>query len=157
MKRALTWGWLPAVWVLLACDPDTTAPDNQGYLTVDSNLVVDRVLFNSDDCKEVLPDSFKNIDSLPAGTAARVFVVATACYAAHVAVEDSTGKLVRSMDQYFEVYSVDGDKNRGMPGWLAWDGRDDQGRFVPKGDYLWRIQMRFGRGMVLKYRAAIVL
>jgi len=51
----------------------------------------------------------------------------------------------------------DGDKDRGVEGWIAWDGLDGSGAPLPAAPYLWRMEFDFGRGRIHRYRADIVL
>jgi hypothetical protein len=133
-------------------------PDKEdGIYFADSNIVLDAVNYSDAGCAEVLPPSFANADSVPAGSAAVVTVIATACYAARVDIVDSAGAAVRSLDRYFKVYGHDGDKNRGHPGYLGWDGRDDKGLPAAKAKYRWRIAFNLGAGHVIKYYGPVWL
>jgi hypothetical protein len=132
-------------------EPD---PPDEGQLLVDSALVLDRFPFSRAACDEVLPDGFANADSLPPGTAARLAVNSIACYAASIRIEDSLGAPVRALERYFDIPGRDDDdKERGVIGYLAWDGKDEAGADVPPGAYLWRLEFRFGAGRSVRYRA----
>ena len=72
--------------------------------------------------------------------------------------EDSAGALVRGFDQYFKIFNRnDGDKDRGEPGYVTWDGLDDAGKAVPRLRYLWKMEFDYGAGNVLRRRADIKL
>lgn len=132
-------------------EPD---PPDEGQLLVDSAVVIDLFGFSRAACDEVLPDSFANADSLSPGTAARLVVTSIACYAASIRIEDSLGAPVRAFERYFDIPGrQDGDKERGVIGYLAWDGKDAAGAAVPPGAYLWRIEFRFGAGRSVRFRA----
>lgn len=135
-------------------DGEEADPPDEGQLLVDSSVVIDWFPFSRAACDEVLPDVFDGIDSVPAGTVARLAVNSIACYAASIRIEDSLGVPVRSLERYFDIPGrVDGDKERGVVGYLAWDGKDAAGAPVPPGAYLWKIEFRFGAGRSVRFRA----
>lgn len=156
--RAAAASALVSAFALAACGGGSgpAGPADEGYLTLDSSLILDRYAFSSAACAEVLPPGFANSDTLPADAAARVVVRSTACYAVSIAVEDSLGGTVRSMTRHFDIPGRrDGDKDRAALGYLPWDGRDQAGERVAPGSYLWRLEFRFGAGRVLRFRADI--
>lgn len=146
---------------LVACDKGSgpsNPPENEGYLTVDSSLVIDRYAFLSAACAEVLPVGYANADSIPTDAVARVYVVSTACYAVSIRIEDSLGLAVRSLEYHFSPPGrIDGDKERGAEGFLPWDGRNDAGGKVGPGAYLWRMVFNFGMDRAVRFRADIRL
>lgn len=145
---------------LSGCDAATATgkPGEEGRLLVDGYVSIDRFAFSRAACDEVLPESFASLDSVPADAAASLEVVSIACYAVDVRVEDSLGRAVRGFQAYFDIPGrADGDKERGATGHIAWDGRDEAGDPVPAGDYLWRLDFRFGAGRSVKYRAVMRL
>jgi hypothetical protein len=156
----LALGGLILLW---ACDDGTNTVQGipgleEGTRFADSNIVLDAVNYSGDGCAEVLPAGFANVDSVPQGSVAVVTVISTACYAAHIEIVDTGGAAVRSLDRYFKIYGrQDGDKNRGMPGYLAWDGLDSADAPVAKGKYRWRIRFDFGGGRVFKYYGPVWL
>lgn len=146
---------------LLACDKGSGPSNpsgNEGYLTVDSSLVIDRYPFLSAACAEVLPAGYVNADSIPKDAVARVYVVSTACYAVSIRIEDSLGRAVRSLEYHFNLPGrIDGDKDRGAEGFLPWDGRNDAGGKAGPGAYLWRMDFNFGMDRRVRFRADIRL
>ncbi|GEM_PF-2488528 len=162
IARAATRLLLAAAMVagLDACKEDAaTSPivPDDGLLVVDSSYVVD-FPYASAACSEVLPAGFVNSDSIPYGTVASVSVVSPACYHVQVRVQAADSQFIRTFDRYFAIYGRrDGDKNRGVEGFITWDGKDDSGRTVPRSRYLWRMQFDFGAGIIRKVRADIRL
>lgn len=146
---------------LLACDNNSgpsDPPENEGYLTVDSSLIIDRFPFLSAACAEVLPAGFANADSIPKDAVTRVYVVSTACYAVSIRIEDSLGQPIRSLEYHFNLPGrIDGDKDRGAEGYLPWDGRNDAGVKAGPGAYLWRMVFNFGMEREVRFRADIRL
>jgi hypothetical protein len=140
---------------LLACGPGSPAdPDSQGFLTVDSNLVIDGLPFSSARCDEVAPAGSPNSDTLFPGDSLRVRVTSTACYAVRIAILDSAGREVRGLDRRFRIHGRrDGEKDRGAVGYLGWDGRDERALPLPRGRYLWRLEFDFGGGRRQRFRA----
>lgn len=133
-------------------------PGEEGIAFTDSSIVLDFYGFSSAGCAEVLPASFANADSVPAGTAAFVHVRTVACYAADVEVVDTAGTHVRTLKQFMVIHGRrDGDKDRGVDSWLTWDGKDGMGAAVPKGKYRWRIRFSLGGGRELKYHGPVWL
>ena len=49
------------------------------------------------------------------------------------------------------------EKNRGVVGFVAWDGKNDQGEDVAPGRYLWRMEFDFGSGRIRKFRTDFIL
>jgi hypothetical protein len=152
---------LALVWC--GCDktgtaPEDTVPVDQGLWILDSNYTLDEFPFSNAACEEVFPSGSASIDTLPSGSVAAVRIVSTACYAVQVRVVDSSGDTVRSFASRFGIaFRSDAEKNRGVPGFVAWDGLDDRGAAVPKGRYLWRMLFDFGSGRLRKFRADILL
>jgi hypothetical protein len=146
------------LWACRENPISTPLVPDEGLLILDSGYVIDAFPFDSAACVETNAGGFAAADSIPAGTLALVKVVSTACYRVHVKVEDSTSRTVRSFDrQFFIVGRHNGDKNRGVEGYIAWDGRDDLGQSVPIARYLWRMEFDFGGGHLRKVRADIRL
>jgi hypothetical protein len=137
------------------CDQgDEPEPPFEGQLLVDSAVVIDWFHFSRAACDEVLPDAFANADTLPPASATRLVVNSIACYAVSARIEDSLGAPVRILEWYFDIPGrMDGDKERGVIGYLAWDGKDEAGRAMPPGAYLWRLEFRFGAGQSVRFRA----
>jgi hypothetical protein len=132
-------------------------PDDR-LLIVDSAYVVDIFPFDSSACVEVLSSSLANADSIPTGTVALVKVVSTSCYRVHVTVVDSLEKLVRVFDRQFGIFNrKNEDKNRGVEGYITWDGKDGNGQAVPIKRYAWLMDFNFGAGHTRKVRADIRL
>jgi hypothetical protein len=145
---------------LTACENSRgTAPDrSEGSLIVDSLLVLDRYSYSGAACDEVAPAGSDAIGTLPAGMAAHLLVISTACYAVSVRIEDTSGVEVDTLSRRFRIQGrQDGDKDRGVEGWIAWDGLDGSGTPLPSAPYLWRMEFDFGGGRIHRYRADIVL
>lgn len=131
-----------------------TDPGGQGFLTVDSSLVIDDLPFFNAACNEVVPAGVPNSDTLFPGDSLRVRVTSTACYYVYISIEDSTGREVRSLDRYFRIYGrLDGEKDRGVVGYLGWDARDAASVPLPPGRYLWKMEFDFGGGRKKRFRA----
>ncbi len=146
------------LWACRENPISTPLVPDEGLLILDSGYVIDAFPFDSAACVETNAGGFAGADSIPAGTLALVKVVSTACYHVHVKVEDSASRTVRSFDRQFLISGRhDGDKNRGVEGYIPWDGRDDLGRLVPTARYLWRMEFDFGGGHLRKVRADIRL
>lgn len=138
------------------CGPDDPSPGlvDEGQLLVDSAVVIDRFGFSRAACDEVLAGRPADAGTVPAGSATRLAVTSIACWRASVKVEDSTGKAVAAFTRRFDIPGrQDGDKERGVVGYLAWDGKDAEGGPVPRGAYLWRIDFFFGSGQSIRFRA----
>ncbi len=149
--------------LLWACGGSSVNPVNPdesfvGIPILDSSWVIDAYPFDSAACAEVLPAAYSNSDSIPAGTLASVSVNSPACWHAHVRVLDSTLRLVRTFDRYFNIVGrKNGDKNRGVYGYVTWDGKNDSGNAVPLTRYTWLMVFDFGKGNLEKVRADIRL
>jgi hypothetical protein len=151
---------MAALIALIACDGGQgTAPDrHEGSLIVDSLLVLDRYSYTGAACDEVAPAGTDDIGALPDESAAHLLVVSTACYSVSVRIEDTLGVEVDTLSRRFRIHGrQDGDKDRGVEGWIAWDGLDRSGDPLPPAPYLWRMEFDFGGGRILRYRADIVL
>lgn len=145
---------------LMACESSRgTAPDrSEGSLIVDSLLVLDRYSYSGASCEEVAPAGTDAVGTLPEGAAAHMLVISTACYAVSVRIEDTSGAEVDTLSRRFRIHGrQDGDKDRGVEGWIAWDGLDLSGAPLPSAPYLWRMEFDFGGGRIHRYRADIVL
>jgi hypothetical protein len=75
-----------------------------------------------------------------------------------VRVVDSDSDTVRTFETRFAIFNrTEGEKNRAMLGFLAWDGKSDEGKDLPSGEYLWRMEFNFGAGRLRKFRTAFTL
>jgi hypothetical protein len=139
----------------------TTAPidpGEEGIRFADSNIVIDQFNYYGANCDEIIPAGSPNADSIPAGAAAVLTVISTACYAVHIDIVDSLLAPVRSLDRYFRIYGrMDGDKNRGEVSYLSWDGLDSLGHAAPKAKYRWRLNFNYGAGNTVKYYGPVWL
>lgn len=146
-----------AALAFAACDKgeDPAGPPDD-YIILDSSLVIDQFPFRRAHCDEVGATGQPRLDSLPAGTVSRVLVISTVCYAVSIAVQDTAGRTLRTLDRRFDIPGrTDEDKERGMVGYLAWDGRKDDGSGAGPGAYKWKLDFRFGGGRTLAVVADI--
>jgi hypothetical protein len=154
---------LGAVWASLvfsACegrDPVSPAPNpDPGLWILDSVYTLDEFPYRADACSEVFPPGSASADSLPAGSAAALRLVTTACYALTVRVVDADSDTVRTFSTRFALFNrSEGEKNRGVSSYAAWDGKSDGGKDLGPGRYLWRMEFDFGLGRSRRYRADV--
>jgi hypothetical protein len=147
---------------LTACDEKPTADppkhEDPGLWILDSNYTLDEFPFRTDACTEVFPAGSQSADSVPAGTVASVRLVSTACYRLRVRVVNADSDTVRSFETRFGIFNrTENEKNRGVVGFAAWDGKDDQGRDLGAGRFLWRMEFDFGLGRFRRFRADILI
>lgn len=147
--------------MLGGCSKDVpTGPKivDEGYLIVDNSWVIETYNYDSAACREVLASGSADAGTIPASSIAMVQIIATSCYMVRIQVEDSASRRVRTFEQQFAILNrQQGDKNRGVEGFLSWDGKDDSGQAVPRTRYLWRLEFDFGKGRLLRARADIRL
>ena len=74
---------------------------------------------------------------------------------ASAALEVEWVELQLGLRAYF--HRTDEEKNRGVVGFVAWDGKDDAGNRVPDDRFLWRMEFDFGEDRILRFRADIPL
>lgn len=130
----------------------------EGQWILDNERTIDEFPFSEAACLETFPPGSALIDSIPPGSAAFVRIVSTACYHVTVRVENGDGDTVAAFESRFGIFNrTDEEKNRGVPGFVAWDGLDSAGVRVPDGRYLWRMEFDFGSERIRKFRADIVL
>jgi hypothetical protein len=137
--------------------PVPTAPvwNDDGMWIPDTAFTLDEFPFTTAACTEVYPDGSVNIDTVPSNAVAHVRIRATACYALRVRVVDSDSDTVRTFVTRFGIFNrTESEKNRGIVGFAVWDGKDDSGVTVPRGNYLWRMEFDFGAGRIRKFRAS---
>jgi hypothetical protein len=164
VSRAFLWGAFAAVLTALAgCrggDPVSGPPvySDEGMWILDTAFTLDDFNYDSAACAEVFPGGSVNVDSVPPDAAAYLRVRSTSCYHARVRVVDSDGDTVGTFETRFAIFNrTEGEKNRAMPGFLAWDGKGDGGSALPAGEYLWRMEFDFGAGRIRKFRTAFTL
>lgn len=148
--------------VLNACDgqdPVSPYPGNApGPWILDSVYTLDEFPYRDDACGEVFPPGSVSADTLAAGSAASLRLVTTSCYALTVRVVDADSDTVRTFSTRFAIFNRSEDeKNRGVSSYVAWDGKDDQGKLLGPGRYLWRMEFDFGLGRLRRYRADIMI
>ncbi|MDB5102864.1 MAG: hypothetical protein JWP91_553 [Fibrobacteres bacterium] len=149
--------------MLMGCDGSgsATGPGRQtdeGPWITDSVYTLDEFPFGSDACLEVFPAGSVNSETRGPDAAAALRIIATACYHARVTVIDSAKDTVRTFDSRFGIFNrTEEEKNRGVVGYVSWDGKDDLGIPVPRGRYLWRMDFDFGSGRTRRFRAEFVL
>jgi hypothetical protein len=154
------WAFAGALALIAGCDGGNPAAPVQvpdpGPWIVDSEYTIDEFPFDSAACAEVFPPGSISADSAPAGSAASLRIVTTACYALTVRVVGADSDTVRTFATRFAIFNRrDSDKNRGAPSYAAWDGKNDLGGPAPPGRYLWRMEFDFGFGRVRRFRADI--
>jgi hypothetical protein len=157
MNRLLACCALLPVLAVIACTKgeDPAGPPDD-YIILDSALVIDQYPFKRAHCDEVGVTGEPRLDSLPAGSVARVHVISTVCYAVTIQVKDTLGNLLRTLERRFDIPGrADGDKERGMVGYLAWDGLKGDGSPAGPGAYKWFMDFRFGGGRTLAVVADI--
>ncbi|MDQ3000238.1 MAG: hypothetical protein M3Y08_03080 [Fibrobacterota bacterium] len=147
---------------LLGCGDRSTSPNprppDEGLWIIDSGQTLDEFPFRAAACAEVFPSGSVNSDSQPSGAVAAVRIVSTACYHIRVFVVDSAQDTLRTFTSRFGILNrTDEEKHRGVVGFVAWNGKDDQGCTVAAGRYLWRMEFDFGAGRIRKFRADIIL
>lgn len=129
------------------------APVDEGLFITDTNYLLEEFPFDSSDCAEVFPAGSVSSETRDPDAAATLRLVSTACYHVRVRVLDAAKDTVRVFDSRFAIFNrSEGEKNRGVVGYLNWDGKDDSGQAVPAGVYLWRMAFDFGSGRIRNYR-----
>lgn len=159
-RRSLT--ALLATAALGACDisgrASPSSGEDPGLWILDSSYTLDEFPYRADACMEVFPAGSVSADSVPAGSTVSLRLVATSCYALTVRVVGSDSDTVRTFSSRFAIFNRrEGEKNRGVASFAAWDGKDDSGKALGPGRYLWRMEFDFGRGRLRRYRADIWL
>jgi len=143
-----------------ACDQDPVSPayaDSPPWI-LDSTYTIDEFQYNAQACAEVFPPGSTSADSLPSGSVAWIRLTTTSCYALTVRVVDSDSDTVRTFSNRFAIFNRnEGDKNRGVSSFIGWDGKDDQGKPLGAGRYLWRMDFDFGLGRLRRFRADILV
>lgn len=147
---------------LCACEGhDPVSPaygDSPGPWILDSIYTLDEFPYQAAACAEVFPPGSANADTLPAGSAASIRLITTACYALTVRVVGADSDTVRTFSTRFALFNrSEGEKNRGVSSYAAWDGKDDQGKPLGPGRYLWRMEFDFGSGRLRRFRADILV
>ena len=136
--------------------PDPVPVDDGQFIA--DNHTLDEFPFDSSDCAEVFPAGSINSDARNPDAAASLRLIATACYHVRVRVFDAAQDTVRGFDSRFAIFNrTEEEKNRGAVGYLSWDGKDDAGKAVPPGVYLWRMEFDFGAGHIRKFVTEILL
>ena len=133
-------------------------PGDEGAWILDFERTIDDFPFSESACREASQtgSAANAADTVPEDAVAAVRIISTACYLARVHVENPAGDTVRFFASRFEIlHRTDQEKNRGAVGFVAWDGKDDEGNKVPDGRYLWRMEFDFGSGRLRKFRADI--
>jgi hypothetical protein len=132
--------------------------DTPGPWILDSVYVLDEFRYSDSACAEVFPPGSATADTLAAGSAAYVRLVTTSCYSLTVRVVDSDSDTVRTFSTRFAIFNrSEGEKNRGVSSFAAWDGKDDQGKPLGAGRYLWHMDFDFGLGRLRRFRADIMV
>jgi len=147
---------------LSACDFHDPASTSQGEpygpWILDTVYTLDEFPFSAEACAEVFPAGSASADTLPAGSPAWIRIVTTSCYALSVSVVAADSDTVRTFSTRFSIFNrTEGEKNRGVSSYVAWDGKDDQGKALGPGRYLWRMEFDFGLGRLRRYRGDIMV
>jgi hypothetical protein len=142
---------------LTGCGDKGYSPDpvpvDEGLFITDTNYTLDDYPFDSSDCAEVFPAGSISSDTRDPDAAASLRLISTACYHVRVRVIGAAKDTVRTFDSRFAIFNrTEAEKNRGVVGYLSWDGKDDAGEAVPAGVYLWRMEFDFGSGRIRKFR-----
>lgn len=133
--------------------PTAPVPAEAGIWILDSAYTLDEFPYQAAACAEVFPEGSYSSESILADAAAHLRLIATACYHARVRVVNADSDTVRTLETRFGIFNrSESEKNRGVVGFLAWDGKDDQGRTAPAGEYLWRMEFDFGLGRIRRFR-----
>ena len=133
-------------------------PADEGIWISDTAFALDEIPFSTSACAEVFPAGSTSVDSVPDGSVAHVRVRSRSCYAVRLKVISPDSDTVRVIDQRFGIFfRNDEDKNRAQVGFLSWDGKDDGGRPVAPGEYLWRMEFDFGEGRTGIFGAAFTV
>jgi hypothetical protein len=131
---------------------------DDGMWVLDTAFTLDEFNYDSAACAEVFPGGSVNVDAVPANAAAYLRVRSTACYHARVRVINADSDTVRTFETRFAIFNrTEGEKNRAMLGFLAWDGKGDGGAALPAGEYLWRMEFDFGAARIRKFRTVFTL
>jgi hypothetical protein len=162
VRCATAFGAVLASLVFSACEdrnPVSPAPNpDPGPWILDSVYTLDAFPYRADACAEVFPPGSASADTLPAGSAAAIRIVTTACYALTVHVVNADSDTVRTFSTRFALFNrSEGEKNRGVSSYAAWDGKDGEGKDLGPGRYLWRMEFDFGLGRSRRYRADILV
>jgi hypothetical protein len=132
--------------------------EDPGLWILDSVYTLDEFPYRADACAEVFPPGSASADSVPAGSVADLRLIVTSCYALTVRVIGADSDTVRSFATRFAIFNrTEGEKNRGVTSYAAWDGMDDRGNRLGPGRYLWRMEIDFGLGRLRRYRADILI
>lgn len=147
---------------LCACEVDNSVvpppTEPAGPWILDTVYTLDEFLYRADACAEVFPPGSVSSDTAPLGSAASLRIVTTACYALTVRVVDADSDTVRTFSTRFTIFNrSEGEKNRGVSSYVAWDGRDDGGKALGPGRYLWHMDFDFGLGRLRRFRADILV
>lgn len=144
-----------------ACDAhDPTSPVGEppGPWILDTVQTLDEFPYSAEACAEVFPAGSSSADTLPADSPAWIRIVTTSCYALTVRVVDADSDTVRTFSTRFSIFNrSEGEKNRGVSSYVAWDGKDDQGKPVGPGRFLWHMDFDFGLGRLRRYRGDILV
>lgn len=129
------------------------APVDEGLFITDSNYTLDEFPFDSLDCAEVFPAGSVSSETRDPDAAASLRIISTACYHVRVRVLNDAEDTVRTFDSRFAIFNrTEAEKNRGVVGYISWDGKDEAGDAVPEGVYLWRMEFDFGSGNIRNFR-----
>lgn len=147
---------------LCACEVDNSVSpsptETAGPWILDTTATIDEFLYRADACAEVFPAGSVSSDTLPAGSAVSIRITTTACYALTVRVVNADSDTVRTFSTRFTIFNrSEGEKNRGVSSYVAWDGKDDSGNDLGPGRYLWHMDFDFGLGRLRRFRADILV
>lgn len=133
-------------------------PADEGYFISDTSFAISDFNYDSTACREVFPAGSVNTETRAPDAVAALRIISTSCYRARVVVTNEAKDTVRIFDSRFAILNRSEDeKNRGVVGYISWDGKDEGSAALPKGIYLWHMAFDFGKGRVLKFRTDFLI
>jgi hypothetical protein len=133
-------------------------PVDEGYFINDTSFTISDFNYDSTACLEVFPAGSANTETRAVDAVAALRIISTSCYHAHVTVTNEAKDTVRTFDSRFAIFNRSEDeKNRGVVGYISWDGKGDDSALLPKGVYLWRMEFDYGKGRILKFRTDFLI
>ncbi|MEO6096295.1 MAG: hypothetical protein ABIW76_11560 [Fibrobacteria bacterium] len=133
-------------------------PVEEGIFITDTSYTLDDFNFDSTACREVFPAGSENTETRAPDAVASLRIISTACYHARVVVTDEDKDTVRTFDSRFAISNrSEAEKNRGVVGYVSWDGNGNDSSAQPGGIYHWRMEIDFGKGRLRKFRTDVLI